>query len=142
MLSGALGPALRRALAPRFVLLLHLPRIGLPVVSKCCLGRSGPVLSYCFTFRRLSGSGLEVLSGALGPALRRALAPGLVLLLPGCQANAMALCGQAGWLAGWPAGWLAGRLACWLAEWRAGWLAGRKSGKPPGRVRATDLRLV
>ena len=75
---------LARCLSHRFTF-----RIGLPMVSKCCLGRSGPPcggpsrpgLSYCFTFRRLSGSGLEVLSGALGPALRRALAPRFVLLL-------------------------------------------------------------
>ena len=112
--SGALGPAWRRALAPRLVLLLHLlasvwqwsrsvvwgararlaagPRapvcltaspsaVCLAVVSKCGLGRSGPPgggpsrpgLTYCFTFCRLSGSALEMLSGALGPAWRRAL---------------------------------------------------------------------
>ena len=40
-----------------------------------------PTLSHCFLFSRLSGSALEMLSGALGPALRRALAPQLVSLL-------------------------------------------------------------
>ena len=52
MLSGALGPAWRQALAPRNVSLL-----------------------------RLQPFALEVLSGALGPAWRRALAPMYALLL-------------------------------------------------------------
>ena len=59
------------------------------MLSNCCLERSGlpgggpsrPNLSHCFLFSRLSGSALEMLSGALGPALRRALAPQLVSLL-------------------------------------------------------------
>ena len=58
-------------------------------------------LSYCFTFRRLSGSSLEVLSGRAGPRAARA-AP-------------RALC-----LVGWQSHCVAGLLAACLARWRSG----------------------
>ena len=97
-------------------------RLGPP-----CGGPLRPGLSYCFKFRRLSESCLAVVSGALGPALRVAVAScgWLWLAVTGCGWLWLAVAG-CGWLAvvgcGWlwlvMAGWLGNLLKFWSHRYR------------------------